>query len=137
MGAIRINHNDIRITIKGESKHFFCKDLYTNAVVSLIEEADIHGWEKHDISHGSNEDALSNFCAAILKAIARVYADETDVGDGESGKIPLLGNISLPKSTPVHEILLGMIGSLREYGYLNDEITGSGGLRAEEPEDFN
>ena len=137
MAAITINHNDIRITIEGESEHFFCKDLYTNAVVSLIEEADIHGWEKHDGSHGSNEDALSTFCTAILQAIARVYADETDVGDGESGKIPLLGNVLLPKSTPVHEILLGMIVSLRENGYLNGEITGSRGLRAEEPEDFN
>ena len=137
MGAITIHHNDIKITIEGESKHFFGKDLYTNAVVSLIEEADVHGWEKHDSSHGGSEDALSTFCAAILEAIARLYADRTDVGDRESGEIPLLGNISLPQRTSVHGMLLGMIGSLRESGYLNNEITGSGGLRAEEPEHFN
>ena len=137
MGAITISHKDIRVTIEGESEHFFCNDLYTGAIVSLIEQADVHGWEKHDDLYGSNENTLDRFCAVILQAIARVYANETDVGDGESEQIPLVGSVLLPKGTPVHEILSGMVVNLRESGFLNEEVTGSGGLRAEEPEDFN
>jgi hypothetical protein len=137
MGEITIEHSDIQITISGESEHFFGKDLHTKAVATLIEEADIHGWEKHESSQGTNEDVLGTFCAAVLEAIARVYAEETDVGDGESRNIPLIGNVSLPKNTPIHEILTEMINSLRQSGFLNNEMTGSGGLRAEEFEDFN
>ena len=59
------------------------------------------------------------------------------MGDGESRNTPLLGIVSLPKNTPIHEILTEMISSLRESGFLNNEMTGSGGLRAEEVEDFN
>lgn len=42
---IIINQNDLEITIKGESNHFFGQDLHTKAVITLIEEADVHGWE--------------------------------------------------------------------------------------------
>jgi hypothetical protein len=67
MGEITIEHSDIQITISGESEHFSGKDLYTKAVVTLIEEADIHGWEKHESSQGTNEDVLGTFCSAAWK----------------------------------------------------------------------
>jgi len=67
MGEITIEHSDIQITISGESEHFSGKDLYTKAVVTLIEEADIHGWEKHESSQGTNEGVLGTFCSAAWK----------------------------------------------------------------------
>lgn len=137
MNKIKIHHNNIEITIKGPSNHFFGQDLYTEAVVSLIEEADIHGWEKHNVEQGGREDTLAEFCAAVLTAVTRVYADEAILPSDEQAELPAFGRVFLPGKKPLHEILLEMVEHLRDQGYLKDEITGSGGLRAQEPEDFN
>jgi hypothetical protein len=137
MSKITIHHNDIEITIEGPSNHFFGQDLYTEAVVSLIEEADIHGWEKHNLEQGGREDTFAEFCAAILTALTRVYADEAILPSDEQAELPPLGRVFLPGKKQVHEILLEMVEHLRDQGYLNREVTSSGGLRAEEPDDLN
>jgi hypothetical protein len=137
MGEIRINQKDIEITIKGQSNHFFGQDLYTKAVVARIEDADIHGWEKHNLEQDGSEDALAEFCAAILSALSRVYADEAILPYDEPAELPPFGRIFLPGNKPLHDIVLEMVKHLRDQGYLKDEITGSGGLRAQESEDFN
>src|SRR6185295_2537970 len=129
MSEIRIHHDDITITIKGPSNHFFGQDLYTKAAVSLIEEADIHGWEKHNLEHGGGENTLAEFCSAILSALTRVYADEAISPYDEQAELPQIGRIYLPGNKPLHEIVLEMVEYLRNQGYLNDEVTSSGGLR--------
>ena len=48
---INIRQDDLEITIKGKSEHFFGEDLHTKAVITLIQEADVHGWEKHNQGH--------------------------------------------------------------------------------------
>jgi hypothetical protein len=105
MSKITIEHDDIRISIKGDSEHFFCQDLYTRAVMLLINEADVHGWQKHNIEHGLSSESLFDFSVAVLVALTRLWMD-----DG----VPPLGDIS----KPVHEILNEMIGDLRKNGYL-------------------
>jgi hypothetical protein len=137
MAELIINHNDIKIRIEGESEHFFAQDLHTKAVVALIEQADVHRWEKHNQEHGSNEDALGEFCAAILVTVTRLYADEANLPSDEQTELPSIGQVSIPQSKPVHDILPDIIKHLRDSGYLKNEIISSSGLRAEEPEDFN
>ncbi|HEX8174112.1 MAG TPA: hypothetical protein VF543_03215 [Pyrinomonadaceae bacterium] len=135
MDKIIINNNGIGITIEGESEHFFGQDLYTKAVVTLIEGADTHGWEKHNFEHGTNEDALGEFCAAVLTAVTRLYASEAGLPEDEEIELPPLGTVGIPQRKPVHQILSQMIEHLRESDYLNEVI--SGGSIVEEPEDLN
>lgn len=130
-----INNDGIEIIIEGDSEHFFGQDLHTKAVVTLIEEADTHGWEKHNLEHGMNGDALGEFCAAVLSAVTRLYALEASLPEDEHIEIVPLGKVNVPQRKPVHEVLLQVITYLREGDYLNEEI--SGGFKAEEPEDLN
>jgi hypothetical protein len=135
MNTITINHDDIKITIEGASEHFFDQDLYTKAIVTLIEEADAHGWEKHNLERGMNEDTLGEFCATILTAVTRLYASEAGLPEDEQIELPSLGKVNIPQRKPAHQVLTQIIEYLRESDYLNDEI--SGGLKADEPEDLN
>lgn len=132
---IDIRHDDIEITIEGSSDHFFGQDLHTRAVVTLIEGADMGGWEKYNLEQGTNDDALGEFCAAVLMAATRLYASEAGLPEDELIELPSLGTVGVPQRKPAHQILTQMIGHLRESGYLNDEI--GGGLQADEPEDLN
>lgn len=131
---ITISHKDIEITVKGKSEHFFGQDLHTKAVITLIEEADVGGWEKHN---DGETDPLSDFCAAILTGVTKLYAYEGNLPEDEKANVPLLGEILLPQSKPVHEVLIQIIGYLRESGYLTHPVAGSGRLRPDEPEDLN
>jgi hypothetical protein len=72
----------------------------------------------------------------VLVAVTRLWADEAELPD-EPREVPTLGKIALPMSKPVHKILNDLIRDLSQYGYLKDEIAGSGRLRPNEPEDFN
>jgi hypothetical protein len=121
MGSITIEGDGIQIKIKGESQHFFGQDLYTRAVQLLICDADVHGWEKHNLEHNLEpSEALSNFCAAVLVAVTRLWANE-GMPDDEV-EIPGLGKTALPFNKPAHEVLSQLIGELRQNNYLNDEI---------------
>ena len=82
-------------------------------------------------------DPLSDFCAAILVAVTKLYADEGNLPEDEKAHVPPFGEIFLPQSKPAHEILAQIIGYLRESGYLTNKITGSGELKPDEPEDLN
>jgi hypothetical protein len=131
---IIINHQDLEIIIKGKSQDFFAQDLHTKAVITLIEEADVGGWVKHN---QCDTDPLSDFCAAILVAVTKLYAHEGNLPEDEKAHVPSLGEIFLSQSKPVHEVLIQIIGYLRESGYLTHKIAGSGELRPDEPEDLN
>jgi hypothetical protein len=135
MGEIFIHQDDIDITIQGESERSFGQDLYTQAVITLIEEADVGGWEKD--SDAGEANALSDFCAAILSAVTKLYAGEGLLTRDEQAEIPRLGKIFIPTNRPIHEVLLEMIGYIRNEGYLTEEIDPGSGLHAEEPEDLN
>jgi hypothetical protein len=135
MDEINVSGNGVEISITGDSEHFFGQDLHTRAVVTLIEMADVGGWEKHNAEHGMNPDALGEFCAVVLSAVTRLYAAHTGLPEDEPTQLPPLGKIGIPQSQPVHEIAFLMIRHLRDGGYLNEEISGS--MSAEEPSDWN
>jgi hypothetical protein len=134
MTEIRMSANDIEITIKGESEHFFDQDLFTKAVVTLIEQADIHGWEKHNAERGRNPNALGDFCAAVLTAVAHLYVRESPVPeDYEPAEVQLSDSAYVPPRKHAHEILTGLIEDLRESDYLNEEVTSD---YSEDDDDF-
>ena len=71
---ISIQAGDLHITIAGPSGQWDARDLYTMAVVALIQDADTSFWQKL-----GNFDADESFYAAVFAAVARQYADG-DVG---------------------------------------------------------
>jgi hypothetical protein len=135
MDEISISGDGVEIIIKGESEHFFGQDLHTKAAVMLIEMADVGGWEKHALEHDTNPDALGEFCATVLSAVTRLYASYANLPEDELVELPPLGEVGIPQSKPVHEILNRMVEQLRAGGHLEEEI--SGGMGGEEPEDLN
>jgi len=134
MSKITIHHDDIEISIVAGSEQIGARDLYTKAVVALIEGADPHGWEKQELEHGGGADALSEFCAAVLTAVTRLYVSEAGLPEDEQIELPPLGVVDVPRREPAHLVLARMIEHLREADYLNDEV---GGYGAEDPEDLN
>jgi len=77
MSEIKLNEEGLNITVEGESNDFFCQDIYTKAINVLIENADIHGWEKHTDDFSINE----KFTVSILKSLIRSRAVHDDVPD--------------------------------------------------------
>ncbi|MEY4530687.1 MAG: hypothetical protein RLZZ156_1408 [Deinococcota bacterium] len=74
---LTINTKDLRIQIEGPSEHFFGEDLQTNAIKALIEEADIHGWTKHNNEfHDMTARRLS---AQVLLSLCLMVARELDL----------------------------------------------------------
>lgn len=57
---------------------------------------------------GGREDTLAEFCAAILTALTRVYADDAILPSDEQAELPPLGRIFLPGKKPLHDIVLEM-----------------------------
>jgi len=112
MAKITIEQNDLTIIVEGESELQFGQDLYTNAVVALIENADIHTWEKH-----IDFDALGQFTAAVLVAITGVYAAEARLPYDK-----VIGDVSLPQAKSVAEVLPEIIRHLQMNGHLNEVI---------------
>lgn len=77
-GEIRIKGEGLDIRIRGASPGPRGFDLYQAAVVALVEEADTHGAEK-----AGGEDVAWHFYAAVLAAVARHHAAESDAADPE------------------------------------------------------
>lgn len=75
---------DVTITIRGRSELFFGQDLHTRAALSLIEGADIGGWQKETWGPGTDKaDPGDRYLSDLLKAIARTYLRiSTDVNGG-------------------------------------------------------
>lgn len=109
--SFQIQAGDLHITITGPSAQFFASDLYTQAVVALIQEADTDGWEKHQLDRGgAMGDAEAQFYAAIFGAIARHSA--------VSGM--------WPEGRTVAELLRVLIDDLVAKGRLTTTISASG-----------
>jgi hypothetical protein len=72
MKSFDIHNGDLHIVISGPSAQFFGSDLYTQAIIELIQEADTNGWEKHQMERGASfGDAENQFYAAVLGAVVR------------------------------------------------------------------
>lgn len=112
MASIEMNGVNLKISIEGESEHFFGQDLYTKAVIYLIEEADTGGWEKHNIENGRKPDAEGEFCSAVLSAVGRHYMT-TGLNPEFEGKT-------------AYEVLPTIIKYLYDGGHLRD-LMGCGG----------
>lgn len=52
MKSFELRDGDLHIVVTGPSAQFFASDLYTQAVVALIQDADTNGWEKHQLDQG-------------------------------------------------------------------------------------
>jgi len=96
VSTIKLTMGDLSITIEGKSDDFFHQDLYTNAIVTLIEEADVSGW----IKHHDDFDISQNFNISVLKALIRNNAIEWDYPDDLSYKNALIQIIDDLKNDP-------------------------------------
>ena len=110
MASIEMNGDNLKIFIEGPSDHFFGQDLYTKAVVHLIEEADTGGWEKHNIEQAKNPDAEGAFCSAVLSAVARHY-----MANGLNPEF---------EGKTAYEVLPTIIKYLHDGGHLRDLMGG-------------
>ena len=109
--SFELRDGDLHITIRGPASQFFASDLYTQAVVALIQDADTDGWEKHQLDRGgAMGDAADQFYAAIFGAIARHAA--------QSG--------AWPEGMTVAELLRVLIDDLVAKGRLTTTISASG-----------
>lgn len=109
--SFEIQDGDLHITITGPSAQFFGSDLYTQAVVALIQDADTDGWEKHQISRGgAMGEAADQLYAAIFGAVAR-HAAQSD---------------TWPEGMTVAELLRELIDGLVSQGRLTTTISASG-----------
>lgn len=109
--SFEMRDGDVHITITGPSAQFFGNDLYTQAVVALIQGADTDGWEKHQLDRGgAMGEASDQFYAAIFGAVARHAA--------QSGE--------LPEGMTVAELLRELIDGLVRVGRLTTTISTRG-----------
>jgi sulfur carrier protein ThiS len=115
---MKIQANGLTITVEQDSDEEYKLEeleLTAKAVVTLIEMADIHSWQKDHLSH----DVLSLFIAAILVELAQTYAHEANLPDDKTLKLPSGGHISIPQGLPLHEFLPIMLGHLKDAGMLD------------------
>jgi hypothetical protein len=75
---------ELTIAIEGDGAGFGAQSLYTRAVVHLIHQADVSGWQKH--GDGTEPD---RFRAAVLSALASQYvADSVDWEENQQKSVP-------------------------------------------------
>lgn len=112
--TVTIHEGDVTIMITGPSSNFFARDLHTSAVTMLIAGADISGWERQQAERGEGSTEVTpgdQFRAAVLAAVARLYATEAD----------------LPDELRVADLLRDMISDLEAKGRLTTLIGGEEG----------
>lgn len=108
---IEVNDEDLEITIKGEAKEFFGRDLLTRGIATLITGADTHGWEKEHLEGKGDKSPTEQFYAAVLTAVAERYRDDmTEFTDEEY---------------TVDQALSLLIDQLRSTGYLQNSASGA------------
>jgi hypothetical protein len=107
----------IRLRDKSEESG---RSLYARALTYLIEQADIHGWEKEAIEEGGDPRALEHFCSDVLAALARSYKWEADLykPDGDPTK-------NAPQS--LGDVLREVTARLKEADMLDLIIVPAGG----------
>jgi len=104
--TIAINDDGIEITIKGEPKKPFGRDLFIRGITTLIAAADTYSWEKSYFEGKHDESPTEEFYAAILTAVAQHHMiDMAGVTDEEY---------------TVEQVLSFLIDQLRASGHLQN-----------------
>jgi hypothetical protein len=138
MAQIIVKHRGLKISIEGTFGRVSQRDLYTQAVVSLIRKARIKEWqepyEEFDIFDDEYHDVLDEFCSAVLIAVAHLYrAEDTYEPECTRDDPDKLQNIGIPENDTMFGALLRIIGDL---GNIRGMLLG-GDITAEEPKDLN
>lgn len=139
MAEIMIKHHGLKISIEGTFGRVSQRDLYTQAVVTLIKKAKIKEWqepyEEFDIFDDEYHDVLDEFCSAILIAVAHLYrAEDIPYEPCYARDDPdKLQKIGIPENDTMFGALLEIIDIL---GNIGGMMLG-GDIRAEEPKDLN
>jgi hypothetical protein len=142
MAEITVKHLGLKITIEGKFGGLSERDLYTQAVVSLIRKAQIKEWQSYcdkaaEETDDEDRDVLDEFCSAVLIAIAHLYRAEADYSGDEqvkTEKTEKIGNLSIPENESMFGALLEIISNL---GDIHRAMILGGDIRAEEPKDLN
>ena len=111
MRKINVMRDDVAIIIEGKSADFWCQDLYTKAVVTLIENADVSEDTDDVAGYGIFSNTSEDFYASVLASIARSYiTSKTDSSRDYEG-------------VSIHSVLLELIDSLKDNSQLNDVVS--------------
>lgn len=135
MAEITVKHLGLKISIEGNSSRISEQDLYTQAVVALINKARIKEWqscyEEEDYeSIYDCPDVLDEFCSAVLIAVAHLYRREDTFTQEKEARSEKLG---IPENDSMYGVLLRIIDNL---GNVSGMMLG-GDIIAEEPRDLN
>ena len=137
MTEITVKHLGLKISIEGTFGRVSQRDLYTQAVVTLIRKAKIKQWQSQydefDIFDDEYHDVLDEFCSAVLIAVAHLYRSEDSPTEDDPDKTQMIGRLTIPENETIVGALLGIITNL---GNIRGMLLG-GDIRAEEPKDLN
>lgn len=116
-----MDRDGLKITIEGASSPFDARDLWTQATVALISEADTHWWEKLELERDISDPVTpaDRFYAAVLSAVARHYAVDA----------------MLPEDSEVHSVLFDLIAELTKKGRLRNLIRSGESSEQDRPDD--
>ena len=89
--------------------------MWKRALQHLIEEADIHGWDKVAIEYGDEATALERFCFDVLFSLAAVYKAEVDSYKADSDP-------TKDQPEPLATVLTALLAKLEEAGYLIEPV---------------
>ena len=113
MQKIEVWSGDLRMRIQSEDVERIT--LWKRSLQHLIEEADIHGWDKAAIEYGDEATALELFCFDVLLPLARVYKAESDLYKPDSDP-------TKDQPEPLATVLTAMVNRLEEAGYLIEPV---------------
>jgi len=113
MQKIEISSGDLRMRIQSEDAE--ASTMWKRALQHLIEEADIHGWDKVAIEYGDEATALERFCFDVLFSLAAVYKAEVDSYKADSDP-------TKDQPEPLATVLTALLAKLEEAGYLIEPV---------------
>jgi hypothetical protein len=113
MQKIETSSGDLRMRIQSEDAEGIT--LWKRSLQHLIEEADIHGWDKATIEYGDEATALERFCFDVLFSLAAVFKAEADLYKPDSDP-------TKDQPEPLATVLTAMFNRLEEAGYLIEPV---------------
>lgn len=104
---------DLRIRIQSEDSD--AAALWRRALRHLIEEADVHGWEKANLEYGDEPLTRERYCFDVLLSLATAYKAETDLYKPDT-------NPTKDQPEPLGEVLTAVLSRLEEAGFLGELV---------------